>query len=555
MNTGLLALAVASIMAIQVVAPQQAIAANYALLMGISDYHDENVPDLEGPQYDLEAMKTALLKWGFEERYITVLKGSAASKSGILAGLDRLYEQTKKDDQIFVYFSGHGTSRQDDAFSSIPLPYGSGALVPYDFSYENSDPQLISNSLIIGKRDIRPRMERLDKGGRFVFVVFDSCFSGSSVRGGYDARPKSYRYMATSVMSADFDGKDNDDPDEEYPYRNIVYFSAASANEYARDFTSAEIQAGAVTTFDNKPHGAFSDALLRGLNGNISPDTDHNGKVTYGELFSTIESYMAATGISHSPQLLPVKDKQLRKKLINRNLFQVKAPKQTSEKIPVTSEVLTVKLQGLSAGVKSRLAQSPFIRLVESSEDVSVKAVGRGVEFTSGGDRIVFYPRTSDDSIIERLLAEATFRQKLLPASREQSFNIDLSLLNPYSGSTLKIGDKIGFSLESQREAYAMLINFNTEGKLDVLYPYDIGESPFVSPAEPLKLDFGIRVTPPIGIDQVIAIAFDSPIPEIDALRGKRISMTTLLYLMEKYRGHWSKNIQKVVSVNLGEEH
>ena len=131
-----------------------AYAANHALLIGIGQYKTRT---LEGPPHDVAALRRVLAsKYDFKRENILTLINQEAVKSRILNEIEQLAHITQPGDRIFIYFSGHGTSRRDDLMS-LPLPHGSGALVPADFSGDpNQTIEKLMSQLIVGKRDLRP---------------------------------------------------------------------------------------------------------------------------------------------------------------------------------------------------------------------------------------------------------------------------------------------------------------------------------------------------------------------------------------------------------------
>src|SRR6185503_3864625 len=86
-----------------------------------------------------------------------------------------------------------------------------------------------------------------------------------------------------------------------YPYSNILYISAASKSEAARDVTTIDIGSGRAKTVDGQPHGALTNALLEGLGG--ASDTNRDGVLSYGELYEFIRDKVTE-GFPQQPQLL-----------------------------------------------------------------------------------------------------------------------------------------------------------------------------------------------------------------------------------------------------------
>ena len=83
-----------------------------------------------------------------------------------------------------------------------------------------------------------------------------------------------------------------------FEYKNTVYFGAAAEDQFAVDFSQAEIDAGLVSSIDGLPHGGFTDALLRVLSTPLSgvldnqadsarPD-NHEVELSYAQLFNRV---------------------------------------------------------------------------------------------------------------------------------------------------------------------------------------------------------------------------------------------------------------------------
>ncbi|MEO0974938.1 MAG: caspase family protein [Pseudomonadota bacterium] len=281
-----------------------------ALLIGISDYPAYR--DLEGPREDLRAMREVLVNvWGFHPADVVTLADGQATRARIIAELDALEARSRPGDHVLVYFSGHGTSHHD-LMSGIPLPDDTGALVPVDFMPKGSvDEQLAQ--LILGSRDLRPRFQALDRGGRYLAVMIDSCFAESVLRspdatvdpglpsryvplaGVRPVRRTQRRAHVVASASA---------PAAPFRYERTVFFGAASAFEEATDIGRAMLSR--FPTLDSRPHGAFTDALLRFLTLEQVADENGDGTISYGELYGAVRSFMSARRYRHMPQRRPL---------------------------------------------------------------------------------------------------------------------------------------------------------------------------------------------------------------------------------------------------------
>jgi hypothetical protein len=100
--------------------------------------------------------------------------------------------------------------------------------------------------LIVGRRDLVPRLSRLDQSGRWVVVVSDSCFSGQVVRSLGHSHGRS-RYLplhqrdlgianGASAASALPSARP---PPPRYPYQHVILISGASDSEEGTDISTA----------------------------------------------------------------------------------------------------------------------------------------------------------------------------------------------------------------------------------------------------------------------------------------------------------------------------
>ncbi len=82
-----------------------------ALVIGISDYQDEKIPDLKFADRDAEAF-VAFLKseagGSLPDEQIKLLTNDKASAAQIFSAMDWLIDESKEKDKVLVYFSGHG---------------------------------------------------------------------------------------------------------------------------------------------------------------------------------------------------------------------------------------------------------------------------------------------------------------------------------------------------------------------------------------------------------------------------------------------------------------
>jgi hypothetical protein len=115
----------AALIAILAVTAGEARAERHALLIGVSDYDNENIRDLHGPRNDVALMWRLLTAQDFKPENIAVVadlvnegphypKSSALpNHAAIIAALKGLAAKAEQGDFIVIYFSGHGTDQPD----------------------------------------------------------------------------------------------------------------------------------------------------------------------------------------------------------------------------------------------------------------------------------------------------------------------------------------------------------------------------------------------------------------------------------------------------------
>ena len=145
---------------------------SYAVVIGINDY--QKWPKLQYAVQDAKAIRDTLVsRFGFDGARVFTLTNGDATRNNILALFhDKLAEaKLRKDDRIFVFFAGHGATRQLSSGRSL------GYIIPVD-----SDPQQVSVDAI-PMTDLQNIAESLD--AKHLLFVMDACYSGLGLtRGG-----------------------------------------------------------------------------------------------------------------------------------------------------------------------------------------------------------------------------------------------------------------------------------------------------------------------------------------------------------------------------------
>ncbi|TNE59986.1 MAG: tetratricopeptide repeat protein [Bacteroidetes bacterium] len=100
----------------------------YAVVIGISDYQDEAIPDLQFAHRDAEAFAGFLRSpagGSLDHQHLHLLTNSQATAGQIVAAFEWLMDVARENDRVIIYFSGHGDVEEKTAFQL-------GFLLPWD---------------------------------------------------------------------------------------------------------------------------------------------------------------------------------------------------------------------------------------------------------------------------------------------------------------------------------------------------------------------------------------------------------------------------------------
>ena len=462
--------------------PASAQGRRHALLVGVGDYIHDGVRDLEGPPHDVRSLEQALSRdWGFDR--VTSLVDHEATRAAVLGAIDDLIRDTRPGDHVFLYFSGHGTSTFEGLDQDgVPGPLartldpGTGGLLPADIDLASSD---AGDVLLVGRRDLRPRLARLDRD-RDVFVVFDACYSGNTVRnwtpGGGAPAVKYQPWLDTAPLAF---GSATLVADDRYPYDNLVYLSASAENELAWEIPQDLLEK--YPTLDDRPHGLLTDALLRALAGD--GDTDRNGELTLGELHRWVRENVAVR-MQQTPQLLhpPGEYAALDEPVFGVERTAPRPPVETPS--PPVSLRLRVGLVGVGAeALRERIAALDGVSVVTGAFDLYVEAEDpRGAITVRHGSGDLLAAGLEADAAVERVAWQALVHE-LLSESFPGDFNVDLEVLIveerdgrrqavKLTNAELFVGGSYEMRYAADVPAHFLLVTVDVRGAMRLLVPW-----------------------------------------------------------------------------------
>lgn len=235
-----------------------------ALLIGIGEYENDWTK-LAGDA-DMELMKETLLYQDFHLENIKSLKNQEAKKKPIETAFEKLILDTKKNDIVVIFFSGHGKQIPDQKNGDEKEDGLDEALVPYDSESQKDNKTLVIDDQI-GEWIEKLKTNVGSKG--HILLILNSCHSGTGAKGD-KIENKTYQTMKYDFM------------DKVSPTQNIGKFVAFEASTSGRRTFQIE-------TPDKKSYGALTYATAMAFE-NIKQNT------SYATFFQQIENIMYGKG-------------------------------------------------------------------------------------------------------------------------------------------------------------------------------------------------------------------------------------------------------------------
>lgn len=499
-----------------------------ALLVGVGTVPSMQV--LQGPSHDVLALQDVLVqRWGFAATDVKTLTDKAATRAAITQALQALVQRTQPGDEVFLYLSGHGTSSLQPGFEKA-MPDGSGAFFTVDSNARGEN-------LLIGRTDIRPVLEQLDKGGRKVWFVADTCFSGSMARNlmqhsGAKLIPKMSTLIDDSryaqILSRVRDNLGQQKAGD-WPYDHVAFLGASAAGEPALDITKAAA-VSILPTVDRNPHGALTDALLRVLDGSLPADVNRDGAYSLQEVYETVSLFMSSRPYGQNPQRFPA-FKDDRQGIAQAPLLRgasVSAPSQVYEPTPVRVHVMACFDKDANTA-RERLRRLPGVTLVDTFDATTPVSLATSRDkqqlllLSSDGGMINAAPLAQVD-LIAGSLHQLVWLSKIEALAKSGRRAVLEAEITPAElGVTRVVGDTLDLSIRPDRDTHLMLLNINALGEVSVVYPY-MNDQLQSLPATTVTKLAGFPVELPEGTDVQLWFAFD----QMPASLGQQIGRLNL---------------------------
>lgn len=132
----------------------------FGLIIGIDDYRDPGMPDLDNPVMDAEKLFVCLTdKYEFDSANVIFLKN--ATRSEIIGAFDELASRISEEDNLLIFYAGHGWWEEGA---------GNGYWLPSD-AQSRVKANWVRNSTVV---DYLKEIQ-----SRHTLLIADACFGGT----------------------------------------------------------------------------------------------------------------------------------------------------------------------------------------------------------------------------------------------------------------------------------------------------------------------------------------------------------------------------------------
>ena len=168
-----------------IIAPISLAQERYAVLVGVGQYPSLDASlQLQGPPNDVLLAREYLLLEGFKEEHILWLSDDAPTsplRANILAALKNLDDKLQENDFVLLHFAGHGARQPAKPGATEELDGYDEIFLPADVKDWNKDIGAVENAIM--DDEIGAFIRSYRRKGADVWLIFDSCHSGTMTRG------------------------------------------------------------------------------------------------------------------------------------------------------------------------------------------------------------------------------------------------------------------------------------------------------------------------------------------------------------------------------------
>lgn len=148
----------------------------HALIMAIGEYRDAG-SNLGGVAHDIDSARVIAQQMGVKPQHLKIYRNAELDLSGMRKAFDALERSVAEDDQVFIYYSGHGTRQ----------------IIPESGGERCAEGLVTADMQGMFDRELEVRLQTLGKRASKVIVLLDACHSGGATTRSVGPRTAGYK--------------------------------------------------------------------------------------------------------------------------------------------------------------------------------------------------------------------------------------------------------------------------------------------------------------------------------------------------------------------------
>lgn len=470
----------------------------HALVVGVNEYRRLPGHSLQGARPDAQDLASVLKADGVDD--LTVLLDRDATRAHFVAQMEKLVNQSKRGDLVFISYSGHGS--QAPAYDNWKDTDGKKTveeILLADFGFKGD-----GRSEAVVNVEVRAWLARLDAKGVDTVVLWDSCFGGG-MRGvepsGGDIRVRQQTWPSDADKLTHFPA---------------IAMSSAEARADVNTMSHVTFLAGStddsvvpeMPNVDPKqpglPRGALSYYVARALDGRLK-----SGGVSRVDLFGYLKTNVHE--ITHGRQSIELLPQAMNDAAVSdRDVFVVDNGQSTATNQPQPTPPPTVDAKG----------QPVRLAIVGGSADsfASIEQHATPLELVADKDQAELVwdvaakkALEKGDTVMENVDASmigfVADRVRTLSRLQQVAGNRPLAIELKSGGELLTPGQIAHAEATGLAGSKLIVFNIGADATVQMLYPSAPNEGAACHGPQREEWGCDLKVTPPFGVDTIVAIA------------------------------------------------
>jgi Caspase domain len=494
-----------------------------ALIIGIDAYR--HVRPLRGAAADARDLEGALRNSGAQD--VTALIDDQVNRAAVMSAVGALIARTGPRDLVILTLAGHGAQEPERVPGSHPDGLEDVFLLPgFEATPAGSQERIFGS-------EFNHLIKQIERRGARVMFVADTCYGGGMAR---EVDPRSaemsFRQVPSYRLSVDLlkpIATNSDEMLTELDFEHTAFLAAVD-----RKTKSPEVKIPGIPGL----RGALSYAVARAIEGGA--DADGDGRTTLKELFTNVRQVVYQLSdqrqniVTTTPPSLDLGTNvvfefaRAVKVIESANISSPPAPPALPA-LPaeIDRPIKIASLDGKSTQFANLASREAAFEVVRPADNPDLIWDPASQDVVAWGDVIAYRVELRDlPSIIDRAAAIRELKRMAVKVPQSLKVIPNDALHRKDSVVQLEVSELAGRAL--------LLFNIASDGTVQLLYPIASDSAVVQDP----EFRFPVRVRPPFGSDQLIAVTSQQRMPALEqALQqlNRKRSAIQMVKMLQRY--------------------